>query len=328
MGNLLSTFSSNLTIKKKLAIFIIFLSIYSIWRRRAKQHPTLPNRIGQHWYFGFTIWFTKHINCDDYSKIYHEEVELPTMKFNNNYKLFASCAPRIPFSPIQHTSIMIYDPELVKIFFHDQFDIVRKTDRVRGPLYELLGDGIFASDPPRWRWHRKIASRIFSMRNIQDNIFGCGLKNAQILINKLNEFRENNAQIDIHDLLGRFTLQSFVESAFGEHLQLIESSPNSHPFNDAFDETLHLFMARYGDFFWKIKRYFKIGKREKIDIPKNIEIINDFMYSVINRRQNKKLIQDESGEKYDLLSLFHYVFLLSLPYHLSRRQYIGRDSCR
>ena len=316
MGNIISTLTSNKfikwllsssDIKKKFCLFIIIGFLYQIYKCRARLHPNIPGegRIKFHWFLGHSWWFAENIMKDNYSELYHKEIELPFFKANPGFKMLCGSAPGIPGAPLPRWNVQIYDPELVKKLFYDEFETIKKTDRVMGPFYELWGEGIFSSDPPKWKWHRKIASRIFSMRNVKNHIFGCGVKNAQILINKLYQFTDKQTSVDIHDILGRFTLQAFVESAFGEHCEIIEIYPKEHPFNNSFDETLHLFAARYGDFFWKIKRKLKIGKRERVEIPKCMKIINDFVNGVIDQRQNKKLFHDESGEdKYDLLSLF------------------------
>ena len=56
------------------------------------------------------------------------------------------------------------------------------------------------------------------MRNLKDYMFDCAVENTQILIDKMNELSgDNRASMDMFELFGRFTLQSFIQSAFGEN---------------------------------------------------------------------------------------------------------------
>ena len=308
MGNILSVLASAMQKiyafkhKYKAILLFILLNIFnSIWKRRAKNHPNIPMTVNSTTPFlGSFYGFLKTIKREGNAEIFYNEVIAPSLQKNNNHHILCFNGPSIPGLPRPAFGIQLYHPKLVEIVFTDTENF-QKTHVVHDPLEELFGDGIFASDGERWRWHRKVASRIFSMRNLKQHTFGCGVRNAQRLITKMKQLKV----MDIHDLFGRFTLQSFVESAFGEHLKIIESAPNSHPFNDSFDETLNLLMMRYGDPFWKIKRKYKIGQREGRDIPNNFKILNDFVYNVIDSRRNKKLFTDENGkEMYDLLSLF------------------------
>ena len=310
MGNLLSAplVKSFQTYQHKyktiIGVVVIPTVIYQIWKRRARYHPNIPMSVESKYtpYFGDLFRFIRALGEDDGVRKFYENVTLPGMKQNNNNYIMALSFPQIPGLPRPPHTVQLYHPKLVEIIFTN-LDAFQKTEAVHDPLEELFGDGIFGSDPPKWKWHRKVASRIFSMRNLKDHIFGCGVKNAQILIKKMREIKNG---MDIHDLLGRFTLQSFVESAFGEHLEIIESAPNDHPFNGAFDSTLYLLLMRYGDPFWKLKRRYKIGKREGKDIPNAFKILNDFVYNVINSRRDKKLL---TGMWF---FLFNFVYLMHL----------------
>ena len=133
---------------------------------------------------------------------------------------------------------------------------------------------------------------MFSMRNLKDYMFDCAVENTQILIDKMNELSgyDNNAAMDVFELFGRFTLQSFLQSAFGERLPIIESLPEKHEFCAAFDRLIRLCEERTIDVFWKWKKYFKIGQREGIDIPHDTKVLNDFAVKIINERNKKKIL--------------------------------------
>eukprot|EP01084_Bolivina_argentea_P185526 319920_1 len=200
----------------------------------------------------------------------------------------------------------IYDPKMIKYIFEDHFEDYIKGPPVHDTFEELFGDGIFAVDPPEWKFHRKVASRMFSMNNLKTYMFDCAMENTNILIHKMNELAGNNNEnvLDMFELFGRYTLQSFIQSAFGAKLPIIESLPNTHPFCSAFDSLVLECQDRMFDVFWKLKRYFKIGHREGRCIPFHTKVLNDFCNEIIDDRNKKQNIMDEYGEKYDLLSLF------------------------
>lgn len=48
------------------------------------------------------------------------------------------------------------------------FENYEKGDHFSSMLHDLLGDGIFNSDGEAWRVQRKVASRIFHVKNFRD----------------------------------------------------------------------------------------------------------------------------------------------------------------
>ena len=103
---------------------------------------------------------------------------------------------------------------------------------------------------------------MFSMRNLKDFMYKMSVKNTHIMINKLKEL-QNEKEIDINDLLGRFTLDTFCEIAFGQQMNTVNDYPNKNKFGIAFDDLVMRVDRRASDPFWKIKRCFNIGENEK-----------------------------------------------------------------
>ena len=75
------------------------------------------------------------------------------------------------FTSLYRHIITIYDPKIAKYVFDTKFNCFVKGYRLQRELNEILGDGIFTSDPPKWKFHRKVASRMFSMRNLKNYMF-------------------------------------------------------------------------------------------------------------------------------------------------------------
>eukprot|EP01084_Bolivina_argentea_P286265 491049_1 len=114
----------------------------------------------------------------------------------------------------------------------------------------------------------------------------------------------NTKTMDLFELFGRFTLQSFVQTAFGERLPIIQCLPNSHAFCESFDRLIVQCNHRFADPFWKIKKYLHIGQREAVLIPHDKKVLDDFAHDIINDRNKAANITESATEKHDLLSLF------------------------
>ena len=74
--------------------------------------------------------------------------------------------------------VMILDPEIAKHVFDTKFESFKKGDRIQMELEEMLGDGIFTSDPPKWKFHRKsYVSQMYIIHylilNLYIYIFSC-----------------------------------------------------------------------------------------------------------------------------------------------------------
>ena len=147
-------------------------------------------------------------------------------------------------SGIQH-SVMLLDPEVVKFVFHTKFTSFKKGDRISEIMGELLGDGIFLSDPPQWKMHRKVASRMFSMRNLKTYMFDCTVDHTKQVIAKINSNDAFLEDVDIYNMLSRFTLDCFTAIAFGKSVDSTSFYPEKHPFAEAFDNCIENFTFRH-----------------------------------------------------------------------------------
>eukprot|EP01084_Bolivina_argentea_P068491 124680_1 len=285
-----------------LIILYILQKIHDIgcWKFKNK-NPSIPilfHKPG----IGTTWFFIKHAEHELHTKL-TKEIHQKLVTTKERFIIFGGVA--INFSP--NFNHAIYDPRLIKYIFEDTFENYIKGPFVHDTLEELLGDGIFASDGASWKFHRKVAARMFSMRNLKSYMFACAVNNTGILLDKMGELSGNTYEneLDLFELFGRFTLQTFLQSAFGEKLPIIESLPKQHEFCSAFDRLVVLCEQRTIDAFWRLKRFFKISEREGKQIPKDTKILNNFAHKIIEDRNKKQNIYDETGiDKHDLLSLF------------------------
>ena len=102
--------------------------------------------------------------------------------------------------------VFIVDPEIARFVFETKFESFQKGDRISQELQEMLGDGIFTSDPPRWKFHRKVASRMFSMRNLKNYMFECTVTHSKHVLAKIDSDADILNDVDIYNMLSRFTL--------------------------------------------------------------------------------------------------------------------------
>jgi len=205
--------------------------------------------------------------------------------------------------------IMILDPEVARVVFESQFDSFKKGQRIQDETEELLGDGIFASDPPQWKFHRKVASRMFSMRNLRNYMFECAVVHTKKVIDKIDSDEAIQSDVDIYNILSRFTLDSFTAIAFGKSCESTAFYPRKHPFAEAFDDMVESVAKRHLTIppnFWKLMRWLPFEVGNEGEIKRNMRVINDFADSVLDSRQTDiSGISDEAGDKHnDLISLF------------------------
>eukprot|EP01084_Bolivina_argentea_P246297 412224_1 len=203
--------------------------------------------------------------------------------------------------------IFIQDPALIKFALETNFESTPKGEEFIQEFEPLLGHGIFASNGENWKFHRKVGSRMFSMRNLKDFMYNISKKNTLSVIKKLKEL-SHEPEIDINDILGRFTLDTFCEIAFGINVNSVQTYPKTHEFGIAFDDLVMRIDKRGGDILWKIKKSLQIGNESYIS--HDSKIIMDFVNDILDKNHfnvnsNTKHISDVGGgQKHDLLSLF------------------------
>nr|DAD48091.1 TPA_asm: hypothetical protein HUJ06_018028 [Nelumbo nucifera] len=202
-----------------------------------------------------------------------------------------------------HSQIYTTDPRNIEYVLKTNFDKYSKGHYNQDILTDLVGHGIFAADGDRWRQQRKLASFEFSTRVLKD--FSCAVfrRKAAKLAGIILEFAITNQTLDIQDLLMRCTLDSIFKVGFGMDLDCLGgSSKQGVSFIKAFDESNELVSWRYADPLWKVKRFLNMGSEAKL--KKNIKIIDDLIYELIQSKRKQLSVKGDSNEKEDILSRF------------------------
>jgi cytochrome P450 len=180
--------------------------------------------------------------------------------------------------------ICITSPENVKHVLKDSFSKYEKTHMLNSTLNEFLGNGIFTSDGDVWKFHRKVAVRMFS-KNLLDYGTDVALNEAKKLMKKLDTAAKTGEIIDLQKCFYSFTMDVFAQIAFGVEFN---SQEKDHRFTKAFDTCQRICQSRFSKPFWKIDRFFQLSQDERA-VSKAKKVIVNFAETVIEgkRRDSK-----------------------------------------
>ncbi|KAM0964942.1 hypothetical protein ACFX13_021324 [Malus domestica] len=204
------------------------------------------------------------------------------------------------------TYTYIADPANVEHVLKTNFANYPKGEVYRSYMKVLLGDGIFNVDGELWRKQRKTASFEFASQNLRDFstvVFrDYSLKLHSILSRASFQGQQVDMQLEyvffVLELRMRMTLDSICKVGFGVEIgTLAPNLPDNH-FAKAFDTAKIIVTLRFIDPLWRIKRYLNVGSEALLD--KSIKTIDNFTYSVIQRRKAEiKESQQSSENKLD-----------------------------
>ncbi|KAM1498044.1 hypothetical protein ACFX1X_021257 [Malus domestica] len=196
------------------------------------------------------------------------------------------------------TYTYIADPANVEHVLKTNFANYPKGEVYRSYMEVLLGDGIFNVDGELWRKQRKTASFEFASKNLRDFSTVVFRDYSLKLHSILSRASFQGQQVDMQELLMRMTLDSICKVGFGVEIgTLAPNLPDNH-FTEAFDTANIIVTLRFIDPLWRIKRYLNVGSEALLD--KSIQTIDNFTYSVIQRRKAEiKESQQSSENKLD-----------------------------
>ncbi|KDP27731.1 hypothetical protein JCGZ_19708 [Jatropha curcas] len=229
----------------------------------------------------------------NFNRLHHYMTDLAS-----KYKTYRLLAP---FRDEVYTS----DPLNVEYILKTNFPNYGKGEYNYNNLRDLLGDGIFTVDGEKWRQQRKVSSYEFSTKVLREFSSVVFRNNAAKLAGIVTEAAKSNQSMDIQDLFMKSTLDSIFKVAFGVELDsMCGSNEEGIMFSTAFDNASSITLWRYVDIFWKIRRFLNIGSEAAL--KKNIKVIDDFVYKLINRKIEKmhSSTDDLSTKKDDILSRF------------------------
>merc|ERR1719361_2412319 len=124
------------------------------------------------------------------------------------------------------------------------------------------------------------------MRNLKNYMFECTVSHTKQVIAKINSDEAIMNDVNIYEMLGRFTLDCFTSIAFGKSVKSVALYPKTSPFAESFDRLMECFGFRHvtPPFVWMVLLAlpFEIGNEGQI--KRDIRVINRFSDKVLDSR--------------------------------------------
>ncbi|KAF9956548.1 serine/threonine protein kinase, CMGC, dual-specificity [Mortierella alpina] len=201
--------------------------------------------------------------------------------------------------------INIIDPEMVDHMLRGNFWAYEKGPVAKTAFEPLLGNGIFSADGEHWKWQRKLASQIFSVKAFRHYTSDVFCKEGHIVIDYLNSAADSGRVVDLQQLFYCYTLDSFGEIAYGKSFGCLVDPEKEVAFAAAFDRLNTDVAERPGSAYWRFKDWWT-GKGDQI--RKDSKLVRDFARGIIQERRKQDQERDRQGDKAprnkDLLQLF------------------------
>ncbi|KAG0006211.1 hypothetical protein BGZ80_002534 [Entomortierella chlamydospora] len=194
--------------------------------------------------------------------------------------------------------IYLHDPEIIDHVLRTNFWAYGKGQRAKEVAMPLTGNGIFTADGDHWKWQRKLASNIFSVKAFRQYTSDVFCREGDLAIEYLNKIADTGKPVDIQQLFYCYTLDSFGEIAFGVSFGSMKDPEQEVDFAAAFDRLTHGVAGRvYSPIWWLTDWWTGNGKQ----VEKDSKLVRDFALRVIQERRNK---EHAPAQEKDLLQLF------------------------
>ncbi|EIE87392.1 hypothetical protein RO3G_12103 [Rhizopus delemar RA 99-880] len=225
--------------------------------------------------------------------------------YDYNVELFEShdtLTLAYPAAGIPET-ITTIDPQNIEYILKTNFYNYVKGPQAKAFLYDLLGYGIFNANGDKWKYQRKTASHIFNVKNFRDQFTDVFVKEMHVMFdNILEKASIEGTVIDFHDVMFRFTLDSFVYLGFGIQLDTLLNKEKA-PFAVSFDFLQRLSAERFIDPLMGIKEgLVNLFCSKEKTTRYNVSRVDSFAQQVIEQRR-KEMKEGKTDHK-DLLSRF------------------------
>ncbi|GAN06283.1 cytochrome P450 704C1-like isoform X1 [Mucor ambiguus] len=194
------------------------------------------------------------------------------------------------------------DPRNVEHVLKTNFENYIKGPEFHSGMMDLFGDGIFNANGEEWKFQRKTASAIFNVKNFRDQFTDVFIKELLIMQDEIfDKACQDQQVVDFHDVMFKFTLDSFIELGFGVELNAL-STKGKVPFAAAFDEAQKNTFLRFVNPIWPAtERILSFLMPWKSSMNEHLGVVDSFAREVTEKRR----VQIEAGEVHkDLLSRF------------------------
>ncbi|KAI9491661.1 cytochrome P450 [Zychaea mexicana] len=198
--------------------------------------------------------------------------------------------------------ISTIDPSNVEHILKNNFQNYAKGPQFQEAFNDLFGHGIFNANGEQWRYQRKAASLIFNVMNFRDHFTAVFVQELRYMIKEILDVAAVTGEpIDFHDLMFKFTLDSFVLLGFGVKINGLQQE-DKVPFAESFDAIQFNSSWRMVFPAWRLSESIKpILTPWQTSIKDHVKVVDNFAYEVIATRKKEMA---EGQEFKDLLSRF------------------------
>lgn len=201
--------------------------------------------------------------------------------------------------PLEPRVYMTADPKNLDHCLHKNFENYIKGPFMCKRLSILLGEGIFSTDGPNWRYQRKTAAHLFNVKNFRDFMMVVFLEDTEKLCGILERSAlEGGGTIDLREMFYRFTMDTFGRIGFGVDFNSMEAPV---PFAQAFDEVQANISKRFTVPCYQLVESYNKWVHGYDPFTDNVALIHDQVQEIIEqRRADPRNLKGRA----DLLSLF------------------------
>ncbi|EEY69934.1 uncharacterized protein PITG_06471 [Phytophthora infestans T30-4] len=164
-----------------------------------------------------------------------------------------------------------------------------------------MGEGVLLTNGDRWKYHRRVLTNLFSARALREHMAPVIQRNVQVLTEALYRVSDANELVDFYKLMHKFTFETFTEIGFGRKLGSL-ASPDTHPFEVAFDEAHRISGHRFTApvWLWKLKRVLNVGTERRLRDA--MAVIDKFLMGTIVGAMERHQHGDRSAKR-DIVSI-------------------------
>ncbi|KAL2473229.1 Cytochrome [Forsythia ovata] len=197
--------------------------------------------------------------------------------------------------------VLTSDPANVNYILSKNFSIFQKGPSLK-KIFDVLGDGIFASESEIWENQRRIAMSLINHSQFQNFAVKTS---SNIVENRLIPFLEHVAelgiQVDMQELFKRYSFDNTSMLLFGRDLETLCIGLPDLKQEKAFTDMEEAVMNRHiiPEICWKFQKWLQIG-HEKLREAK--QVVDQFLTDFISLKCQKLKVGNEEEEDLDLLT--------------------------
>ncbi|KAF9437245.1 hypothetical protein BGZ76_001483 [Entomortierella beljakovae] len=218
------------------------------------------------------------------------------VKFRERYgRVYAMTVPKVG------RIIYANEPQALDHVLRTNFWNYEKGDALRLVSEPLVGKGIFGADGEHWKWQRKAASNIFSVKAFRQYTSDVFCIEGETAIEFLNKCVESGEAVDLQQLFYSYTLDSFGRIAYGESFECLKNPEKENEFAAAYDRITYGIAGRIYTPIWRLTDWLSGNGKQ---VEKDSKYLREFGQGMIDKRRQQ--IKDGliSSDKKDLLQLF------------------------